>query len=77
MRRIAVATLVFLVVQTAPSFAEIPHAKQARSPVVAARAKAAGSPEDIGKQARERSEAQQAVWDKKMKALSGSICKGC
>jgi hypothetical protein len=32
---------------------------------------------DPGKAARDRMDAQQAAWDKKMKAVSGTICVGC
>lgn len=35
------------------------------------------TPVDEGAMAQARMEAQQRTWDRKMKALSGSICTGC
>jgi hypothetical protein len=41
------------------------------------RASARPAPIDEGAMAQARMEAQQRIWDQKMKALSGSICTGC
>ena len=46
-------------------------------PSGAAGSKPSGVVVDSGKAARDRMDAQQAAWDKKMKAVSGTICVGC
>ncbi len=82
----ALAVLVFLVsasAQAAPG-AQEPARKAHAAPAVQkssekaeASAKAAELTEADYKAQRERDEARQRMWDRKMKALTGSICTGC
>jgi hypothetical protein len=83
----SLAVLVFLVsasAQAAPS-AQEPAQKAQATPAVQQRSEKAGAPaketeltaEADYKAQRERDEARQRMWDRKMKALTGSICTGC
>jgi hypothetical protein len=78
MRFLAVTAIVWFAVQSGPAHAEeARQPKTARSPAIAASSKPAIEMVDPGKQAQGRMDAQQAAWDKKMKAVGGSICRGC
>ena len=77
-RQAAVAALAFATVltATAPITAE---AKPSSSPTASLerRTYTAEESKTLGDEARRRAEAQQRVWDRKMKAVSTSICTGC
>jgi hypothetical protein len=67
---------VLMVLAVSP--AEAAPAAQKKPPEkAAAPAKEADRTEPDYKAQRERDEARQRLWDRKMKALTGSICTGC
>jgi hypothetical protein len=76
----ALSSLALMVVVVAAPAHSAPAKKPAEPTVSEKGVKAdanAGSAEVDSKAARERDEARQQAWDKKMKALTGSICTGC
>jgi len=77
-RQAAVAALAFAAVLMA--IAPIPaEAKPSSSPAapLEGRSYTAEESKMLGDEARHRAEAQQHIWDRKMKAVSSSICTGC
>jgi hypothetical protein len=77
-RQAAVAALAFAIVLTATA-AITAEAKPSSSPAapLERRTYTAEESKTLGDEARRRAEAQQRVWDRKMKAVSTSICTGC
>jgi len=77
-RQAAVTALAFAAVLTA--IASIPaEAKPSSSPATSLerRTYTAEESKKLGDEARRLAEAQQHIWDRKMKAVSTSICTGC
>ena len=77
-RQAAVAALAFATVLTA-TVSITAEAKPSSSPVplLEHRTYTAEESKTLGDDARRRAEVQQRVWDRKMKAVSTSICTGC
>jgi hypothetical protein len=77
-RQAAVAALAFATVLTATA-AITAEAKPSSSPAapLEGRTYTAEESKKLGDEARRLAEAQQRVWDRKMKAVSTSICTGC
>src|SRR3954454_22193607 len=77
-RQAAVAALAFATVLTATA-AITAEAKPSSSPTATLerRTYTAEESKKLGDEARRLAEAQQHIWDRKMKAVSTSICTGC
>jgi hypothetical protein len=74
--RLVCCLALFVALGMVPAQAAPAQREPAAAPTVAPEKKAEWSEADY-KTARERDDERQKTWDRKMKALTGSICTGC
>jgi hypothetical protein len=78
MRRSALAGALALVLTSTPAWAQERSLRAATPPVpIQKKVESAAETDAMAKAAQQRNDAQQNAWDRKMKAITGTICTGC